>query len=339
GRGRPRVDSTGPTEHPPKRNSGDAARRALTRRVFERRGGEKRETFRGVARFGHRSRDRARTLAKYLRPVLHHQGGRPGHGARPSHLTPHRRGARRLDRSGERGRGRRGLHCLSVSDQSNRNASGGAGGRGRDHCMSARILIAEDDADLRDLLQDELEDAGYETIVAIDGRAAMAHIERERERIDLLITDVRMPGLSGDELLTAMRTRRSEAPVIVITAFGSGEQAGGMGKAGAFQYLTKPFDTDDLSRAVTEALASIGGILLYVSTAMVKPADVKETLAMSKSHIGLMIYTAAMVVLTDFLTGVMTAITIYAVGYLIGKRLEARQGKNADEPAYSPTGD
>src|SRR5262249_24734385 len=125
----------------------------------------------------HRSRDRARTLAKYLRPVLHHQGGRPGHGARPSHLTPHRRGARRLDRSGERGRGRRGLHCLSVSDQSNGNASGGAGGRGRDHCMSASILIAEDDADLRDLFQDELEDAGYETIVAIDGRAAMAHIE------------------------------------------------------------------------------------------------------------------------------------------------------------------
>ena len=120
--------------------------------------------------------------------------------------------------------------------------------------MSARILIAEDDADLRDLLQDELEDAGYETIVAIDGRAAMAHIERERERIDLLITDVRMPGLSGDELLTAMRTRRSEAPVIVITAFGSVEQAVGMVKAGAFQYLTKPFDTDDLSRAVTEAL-------------------------------------------------------------------------------------
>lgn len=127
--------------------------------------------------------------------------------------------------------------------------------------------------------------------------------------------------------------------MIVITAFGSVEQAVGMVKAGAFQYLTKPFDTDDLSRAVTEALASIGGILLYVSTAMVKPADVKETLAMSKSHIGLMIYTAAMVVLTDFLTGVMTAITIYAVGYLIGKRLEARQGKNADEPAYSPTGD
>jgi len=120
--------------------------------------------------------------------------------------------------------------------------------------MTSRILIAEDDADLRDLLQDDLEDAGYETVVAIDGRAAMAHIERERERIDLLITDMRMPGLTGNELLAAMRTQRSEAPVVVITAFGSVEQAVEMVKAGAFQYLTKPFDTDDLLRAVTEAL-------------------------------------------------------------------------------------
>ncbi len=120
--------------------------------------------------------------------------------------------------------------------------------------MTARILIAEDDADLRDLLQDDLEDTGYETIVAIDGRSAMAHIERERERFDLLITDMRMPGVTGEELLAAMRIQRSEAPVIVITAFGSVEQAVEMVKAGAFQYLTKPFDTDDLLRAVAKAL-------------------------------------------------------------------------------------
>ncbi|MGH9937555.1 MAG: sigma-54-dependent transcriptional regulator, partial [Blastocatellia bacterium] len=107
---------------------------------------------------------------------------------------------------------------------------------------------------MRDLLQDDLEDAGYETTMAIDGRVAMAHVERERELIDLLVTDVRMPGLTGDELLAAMRMRRSEAPVIVITAFGSVEQAVEMVKAGAFQYLTKPFDTDDLLRAVAEAL-------------------------------------------------------------------------------------
>ena len=118
----------------------------------------------------------------------------------------------------------------------------------------AALREAARDADLRDLLQDELEDAGYETVVTIDGRSAMMRIERERELIDLLITDVRMPGLTGNELLAAMRTQRSEAPVVVITAFGSVEQAVEMVKSGAFQYLTKPFDTDDLLRAVAEAL-------------------------------------------------------------------------------------
>src|SRR5262245_708059 len=86
-------------------------------------------------------------------------------------------------------------------------------------------------------------------------------------------------------------------------------------------------------------MACIGGILLYVSTAMVKPAEVKEALAMSRFHVGLMIFTAVMVVVTDFLTGVLSAITIYAAGYWIGKRIESRQEKKATEPAYSQTGD
>jgi MFS superfamily sulfate permease-like transporter len=86
-------------------------------------------------------------------------------------------------------------------------------------------------------------------------------------------------------------------------------------------------------------MACIGGILVYVSTAMVKPAEVKEALAMSKFHVGLMIYTAVMVVVTDFLTGVLTAIALYAVGYLVIRRIEGRQEKKAVEPAYSPTGD
>lgn len=120
--------------------------------------------------------------------------------------------------------------------------------------MRARLLVAEDDADLRDLLQDDLESAGYEIAVTIDGRSALAHIEREFEQFDLLITDVRMPGLSGRELLSKMREKRPESPVIVITAFGSVEQAVEMVKAGAFQYLTKPFDTDELLQLIEKAL-------------------------------------------------------------------------------------
>jgi len=121
--------------------------------------------------------------------------------------------------------------------------------------MNAKILIVEDDPDLRDLLQDDLEDAGYNVSVAIDGRAALAHLERNQEVLDLMITDVRMPGVGGDQILAAMREKRPESPVIVITAFGSVEQAVEMVKAGAFQYLTKPFDSEELLKTVETALA------------------------------------------------------------------------------------
>jgi DNA-binding NtrC family response regulator len=107
---------------------------------------------------------------------------------------------------------------------------------------------------MRELLQELLEDAGYDTAVAANGREALSHIERERQMIDLVITDVRMPEMKGDELLAIMRERRPEAPVVVITAFGSVEQAVEMVKAGAFQYLTKPFETPELLRLVEAAL-------------------------------------------------------------------------------------
>jgi DNA-binding NtrC family response regulator len=120
--------------------------------------------------------------------------------------------------------------------------------------MRERALIAEDNEDMRDLIQEVLEDAGYETIAAANGRQALAHIEKENEVIDLVITDVRMPEMTGDELLAKARELRAEAPVIVITAFGSVEQAVEMVKAGAYQYLTKPFDNREMLRLVEEAL-------------------------------------------------------------------------------------
>lgn len=120
--------------------------------------------------------------------------------------------------------------------------------------MNERILVAEDNTDMRDLLQEVLEDAGYTVTVAADGNQAMTHVERLGQMIDLVITDVQMPGLTGDQLLVAVRKNRGETPVIVITAFGSVEQAVAMVKAGAHQYLTKPFKNADLLDVVENAL-------------------------------------------------------------------------------------
>jgi DNA-binding NtrC family response regulator len=120
--------------------------------------------------------------------------------------------------------------------------------------MRERILIAEDNDDMRDLLQEVLEDAGYDLLVAANGAQALAHLEKMDEVIDLVITDVRMPEMTGDLLLARARELRAEAPVIVITAFGSVEQAVGMVKAGAYQYLTKPFENRAILRLVEEAL-------------------------------------------------------------------------------------
>ncbi|MFN0086105.1 MAG: sigma-54-dependent transcriptional regulator [Blastocatellia bacterium] len=119
---------------------------------------------------------------------------------------------------------------------------------------NTRLLVAEDDADMRDLLQEVLEEAGHEIVPAEDGREALAMIERRSEALDLVITDVQMPGVKGDELLRAVRHLRPEVPVLVITAFGSVEQAVEMVKAGAYQYITKPFKTGDLLATVGEAL-------------------------------------------------------------------------------------
>lgn len=121
--------------------------------------------------------------------------------------------------------------------------------------MKSRVLIAEDNSDLLELLQETIEDTGHEVIAASNGNEALEHIERGKEMIDLLITDVQMPGIKGDGLLAAIQENRAEAPVIVITGHGSVAQAVEMVKAGAFQYLTKPFDPEDLLRVVEDALA------------------------------------------------------------------------------------
>src|SRR5262249_7421510 len=122
--------------------------------------------------------------------------------------------------------------------------------------QNIQVLIVEDSDDMRDLMKLLLEEAGDQTLTAADGREALKYIEDEREFIYLVITDVPMPGVTGHEILAAVRARRGETPVIVITAFGSVEQAVSMVKSGAFQYLTKPFNKAKLLSLVEKTMES-----------------------------------------------------------------------------------
>src|SRR5512134_1888146 len=110
--------------------------------------------------------------------------------------------------------------------------------------MSARILVVEDDASLRDLLRLHLSSAGYEVQVAEDGIAAGYKVLKSPP--DLIITDVNMPNMDGFEFVAALKADKSlpPIPVIFLTSMEEGDQRGR--ELGAVGYITKPVRADRL---------------------------------------------------------------------------------------------
>src|SRR6185503_7521785 len=115
------------------------------------------------------------------------------------------------------------------------------------------ILVVEDDAAMRTMLREALEEDGYTVEAATGGRAG---IERVRQGgIDLVVSDVKMPDLDGIDMLREIKAVTPSPHVITITAFGSIDTAIRAVKLGAFDYITKPFDVDQLILSVQKALA------------------------------------------------------------------------------------
>ena len=123
--------------------------------------------------------------------------------------------------------------------------------------MAERIVVVEDDRDLREFLAEALADAGYAVEAFPTADAALRRLLAEGTA-DLVVTDLVLPGMRGHELLREIRARRPELNVVVITAFGSIDSAIEMMKAGAYDYLTKPFGTDELLLTVERALRESG---------------------------------------------------------------------------------
>ncbi len=118
--------------------------------------------------------------------------------------------------------------------------------------MRHAVWIVDDDASLRLVLGDALRDAGVDVRV-FSGSGDVREALREASP-DLLVTDVRMPDGDGLDLLTAARARHPDLPVIVMSAFTDVPTTAGAFREGAFDYLAKPFDLDDMVAAVKRAL-------------------------------------------------------------------------------------
>jgi DNA-binding NtrC family response regulator len=118
--------------------------------------------------------------------------------------------------------------------------------------MPARLLVVDDELNIRGALAKILERAGHTVSAAESGDAAL-HVLHEAP-FDLIITDLKMVGTSGIELLRAAKQRQPEAEVIMLTAYGTVESAVDAMKAGAYDYLTKPIDPERVLHVAAKAL-------------------------------------------------------------------------------------
>jgi DNA-binding response OmpR family regulator len=124
-----------------------------------------------------------------------------------------------------------------------------------------RVLVADDDADLRSELANGLSEAGILVIEAADGNQLLDFVVHgmadplARPYFDAIITDVMMPGFSGLDVLTALRARVGRVPVLVITGFSDARTTRLARSLGAAAVLRKPFNLDELRAALDNALA------------------------------------------------------------------------------------
>lgn len=120
----------------------------------------------------------------------------------------------------------------------------------------ARILVVDDDLGMRDLLEIMLTQEDYEVACCGDPNKALQRVQKEQ--FDLVITDLKMPRMDGIEFLKQVKEVKPETQVILITAFASGNTALSAMKEGAYDYIEKNFDIDELKRIVHEAMEKKG---------------------------------------------------------------------------------
>ena len=115
-----------------------------------------------------------------------------------------------------------------------------------------KILVVDDEKSLREVMSIMLKRAGYEVTEASDGEQAIGQVNKDI--YDLVITDLRMPKADGMDVLKAVKSSSPETVVLVVTAFGTADSAVEAMKQGAYDYLTKPFQVDEVQLIIRNAL-------------------------------------------------------------------------------------
>jgi DNA-binding NtrC family response regulator len=126
----------------------------------------------------------------------------------------------------------------------------------------ATILLVDDDVEVLKALTKVLEKGGYGVLPYSDAQSAMESINRTKQSFDLVVTDVSMPRVNGESFLGALKTAFPKVPVIIITAFGDWGQYMNMLQDGAYEYLSKPLEKNQLLAVISRALANgtkVGG--------------------------------------------------------------------------------
>ncbi len=116
-----------------------------------------------------------------------------------------------------------------------------------------KVLVIEDDETVRDVLRSFLGEKGFDVTLALNGEAGLEMVRAEK--FDLILTDLVMPGITGMDILKEVTTAEISVPVIVMTAFGTVQTAVEAMRYGAFDYITKPFNLDELMIVLEKALS------------------------------------------------------------------------------------
>ncbi len=116
-----------------------------------------------------------------------------------------------------------------------------------------RLLLVDDESDFLESIGPALKRRGFDVTTCLDPRAALKILEQER--FDVAVLDVKMPGLSGDQLFRQLKLRWPEVQVIMLTGHGSVQQAFGLSQEGVFEYLAKPCEVEKLAATCMNAVA------------------------------------------------------------------------------------